>query len=72
MDEYPYEIKYEEHIYIGETNDYFNKLEKYWILFSNVTGFMVLDKNGDLITCRREDFTSISDFRDGKLKELGL
>lgn len=71
-EEYHYEIKYEEHLYIGETNEYYNNLEKYWILSSNVTGFMSIDKNGDLMPCRIEDFITISDFRDGKLKELGL
>ena len=72
MEEYPYEIKYEELIYIGETNERYNNLEKYWILFSNVTGFMVIDKNGELISSKSEDFMTISDFRDGKLKDLGI
>lgn len=72
MDQYHYEMKFEEHIYIGETNEYFNNLEKYWILFSNVTGFMVIDKNGELISSKSEDFITISDFRDGKLKDLDI
>ena len=71
-EEYQYEIKYEEHLYIGETNEYYNKSEKYWILSSNVTGFMAIDKNGDLMPCRIEDFITISDFRDGKLKDLDI
>lgn len=72
MEEYPYEMKFEEHIYLGETNEYFNNLDKYWILFSNVTGFMVIDKNGELISSKSEDFITISDFRDGKLKDLDI
>lgn len=51
MEEYPYEMKFVELIYIGETNERYNNLEKYCIiLFSNVTGFMVIDKNGELIS----------------------
>ena len=72
MEEYPYEMKFVELIYIGETNERYNNLEKYWLLISNVTGPMCLDNSGELTSCRIEDFMTISDFRDGKLKELGL
>ena len=70
--EYQYEIKYEEHIYIGETNESYNKGDRYWILSSSVTGKMSIDKNGDLMACKAEDFLTISDFREGKLNDLGI
>ena len=35
------EMKLVELIYIGETNERYNNLEKYWFLISNVTGSMV-------------------------------
>lgn len=72
MKEYPYEIKFLELVYIGETNEHCNNLEKYWMLISNVTGPMCLDNSGELISCKIEEFVSVSDFRDEKLKELGL
>jgi hypothetical protein len=33
MEEYPYEMKFVELIYIGETNERYNNLEKYWLIF---------------------------------------